>query len=47
VVVEHVHASDQMHGFLLLGMVVPRASSLIDRAADWLPRARTARELPA
>src|SRR3954454_5095793 len=26
--VEHVHGSDQMHGFLLLGRVVPKAASL-------------------
>jgi len=37
--VEHVHAADQMHGFLLLGRVVTRAGSLIDRAADALARA--------
>jgi acetyl esterase len=37
--VEHVHASDQMHGFLLLGRVVPNAGSLIDRTADSLARA--------
>jgi acetyl esterase len=44
--VEHVHASDQMHGFLLLGRVVPRASALIDRMADSLSlaRARAARD---
>jgi acetyl esterase len=40
VAVEHVHASDQMHGFLLLGRVIPKASSLIDRTADSLARAR-------
>jgi len=34
--VEHVHAADQMHGFLLLGRVVPRASALVDRTAAWL-----------
>lgn len=38
VAVEHVHASDQMHGFLLLGRVVANASSLIDRTADSLAR---------
>lgn len=38
--VEHVHAEDQMHGFLLLGKVVTRASALIDSAADALARAR-------
>jgi acetyl esterase len=39
VAVEHVHAADQMHGFLLLGRVVPRAGALIDRTADALARA--------
>lgn len=34
--VEHVHASDQMHGFLLLGRAVPAAGALTDRLADWL-----------
>lgn len=34
--VEHVHASDQMHGFLLLGRALPKASALVDRVADWL-----------
>jgi acetyl esterase len=43
VVVEHVHAADQMHGFLLLGRVVARAGSLIDRTADSLAGARTGR----
>lgn len=38
--VEHVHASDQMHGFLLLGKVVANAGSLVDRTADSLARAR-------
>jgi acetyl esterase len=37
--VEHVHASDQMHGFLLLGRVLPKAGALVDRVADWLARA--------
>src|SRR2546421_8727915 len=36
VVVEHVHASDQMHGFLLLGRVIASAGSLLDRTADSL-----------
>jgi acetyl esterase len=40
VAVEHVHAEDQMHGFLLLGRVVGRAGALIDRTADALGRAR-------
>lgn len=34
--VEHVHASDQMHGFLLLGRIVPKAGSLVDRVGDSL-----------
>jgi acetyl esterase len=34
--VEHVHVDDQMHGFLLLGRVVPKASVLVDRTADAL-----------
>jgi acetyl esterase len=38
VAVEHVHASDQMHGFLLLGRVIPKAGALIDRTADALSR---------
>lgn len=37
--VEHVHVSDQMHGFLLLGRAVPKASALVDRVGDWLARA--------
>jgi acetyl esterase len=37
--VEHVHASDQMHGFLLLGRVLPKAGALMDRVGDWLARA--------
>ncbi len=37
--VEHVHASDQMHGFLLLGRVIPKAAALIDRTADALAAA--------
>jgi acetyl esterase len=41
--VEHVHAPDQMHGFLLLGRVVPKASSLVDRTADALGRAKARR----
>jgi acetyl esterase len=36
VAVEHVHADDQMHGFLLLDRVVPRAGDLIDALADAL-----------
>lgn len=34
--VEHVHASDQMHGFLLLGRAIPSAGELVDRIADSL-----------
>lgn len=33
VAVEHVHARDQMHGFLLLGKAVRNAGALIDRVA--------------
>ncbi len=39
--VAHVHASDQMHGFLLLGRVVPGAGALADRVGDWLARGRS------
>jgi acetyl esterase len=35
-VVEHVHAADQMHGFLLLDRAIARAGELIDRLADAL-----------
>jgi acetyl esterase len=45
--VEHVHAADQMHGFLLLGRVVANAGSLIDRTGDALARARAGRGSPA
>lgn len=38
VAVEHVHAEDQMHGFLLLARVVPKAEALIERVADALGR---------
>ncbi len=34
--VEHVHAARQMHGFLLLGRVVPEAARLVDRVGDAL-----------
>lgn len=34
--VEHLHVADQMHGFLLLGRVVAKAASLVDRAGDAL-----------
>ncbi len=33
---EHVHAEDQMHGFLLLDRVIAKAGALIDRLADAL-----------
>jgi acetyl esterase len=36
VAVEHVHAKDQMHGFLLLDRAVDRAGTLIDLIADAL-----------
>jgi acetyl esterase len=36
VVVEHLHADDQMHGFLLLSRAVDRASQLVDHVADAL-----------
>jgi acetyl esterase len=34
--VEHIHAHDQMHGFLLLGALVANAADLILRVADTL-----------
>jgi acetyl esterase len=34
--VEHLHAEDQMHGFLLIDRAVDRAGELIDRLADAL-----------
>jgi acetyl esterase len=37
--VERVHAEDQMHGFLLLGRVVPSAQALVERTADALAAA--------
>jgi acetyl esterase len=41
--VEHVHAEDQMHGFLMVDRAVARAGQLIDRLADALAaRARLA-----
>ena len=46
VAVEHVHVPDQMHGFLLLGRVIPRAGALVDRVADSLARVQ-ARRAPA
>ncbi|MGC2374534.1 MAG: alpha/beta hydrolase [Solirubrobacteraceae bacterium] len=40
--VEHVHADDQMHGFLLLDRVVAKAGVLIDRLADAMVDHRSA-----
>lgn len=34
--VEHVHAQDQMHGFLLLDRAIARAGTLVDHLADSL-----------
>jgi acetyl esterase len=34
--VEHLHADDQMHGFLMLSRAVARASQLVDHLADAL-----------
>lgn len=42
VAVDHVHASDQMHGFLLLSRAVPSAAALVDRVGAALARARDA-----
>lgn len=39
VAVEHVHAADQMHGFLLLDRAIEKAGVLIDRLADALAHA--------
>ncbi len=36
VTVEHIHADDQMHGFLLVDRAVAKAGALIDRLADVL-----------
>jgi acetyl esterase len=36
---EHVHASDQMHGVLLLARVVPAAATLVERVGDALAAA--------
>jgi acetyl esterase len=41
VAVEHLHVSDQMHGFLLLDRAVTKAGALIDRLADALAACRT------
>jgi acetyl esterase len=39
VAVEHVHADDQMHGFIMQTRAIPRAAELVARAADSLARA--------
>jgi acetyl esterase len=39
VTVDHIHAHDQMHGFLLLDSVVPRCAELLDRVGGLLARA--------
>jgi acetyl esterase len=36
VAVEHLHAGDQMHGFLMVDRAIARAGTLIDRLADAL-----------
>jgi acetyl esterase len=46
--VEHLHAADQMHGFLLLDRAIARAGELIDHLADALgAHARTIRTADA
>jgi acetyl esterase len=39
VTTEHVHAADQMHGFLMMDKAIPRAGRLIDRLASALATA--------
>jgi acetyl esterase len=39
--VEHLHAEDQMHGFLMVDRAVSRAGELIDRLADTLAGVRS------
>lgn len=34
VTVDHLHADDQMHGFLMLSRAVTRAGQLVDHLAD-------------
>jgi acetyl esterase len=41
--VEHLHAEDQMHGFLLLDRAIDRAGALIDHLADALAASGTGR----
>jgi acetyl esterase len=36
--VEHIHANDQMHGFLLLDRVAAKAGALVDRLGDALAK---------
>jgi acetyl esterase/lipase len=50
VTVEHIHATDQMHGFLLLDRVLPKAGELMDRLADAIASrigSRTCQSQPA
>jgi acetyl esterase len=44
VAVEHLHADDQMHGFLMLSRAVARAAQLVDYLADALVSHRAASE---
>ncbi len=45
VAVEHIHAADQMHGFLLVDRAVAKAGGLIDRLADALAARAAARSV--
>jgi acetyl esterase len=47
VTVEHLHAEDQMHGFLLLSRAVDRAGQLVDHVADALTAHGSASGRPA
>lgn len=47
VAVEHLHAEDQMHGFLLLSRAVDGAGRLVDRVADALTSHASASGRPA
>jgi acetyl esterase len=47
VTVEHIHVTDQMHGFLLLDRAVAKAGVLIDRLADALSAQTPAATPPA
>jgi acetyl esterase len=44
VAVEHVHAEDQMHGFLMFGSAVAKAGRLVDYLADTLASDRRLRQ---